>query len=108
MNIIESLPYQVVPLDSSAAGRKKSVQQLNHYFVRNKCMAYVLKRPSYVEQVVRIAANASYLWFHLWTNQENGRKLIVIANKQAAPSRDSFIKVLSEPAVLEGLKVWSK
>lgn len=108
MNIIESLPYQVLPLDSSAAARKKSVNYLNHYFVRNKCMTYVLKRPSYVEQVIRIAANASYLWFHLWTNPETGRKLIVIANKQVAPSREAFMKVLDEPAILEGLKVWSQ
>ena len=108
MNIIESLPYQVLPLDSSAAARKKSVNCLNHYFVRNKCMTYVLKRPSYVEQVIRIAANASNLWFHLWVNPETGRKLIVIANEQAAPSLEAFIKALDEPAILEGLKVWSQ
>lgn len=104
MNVVNSLPIPVIPIDRDRADYALSKNRLGDYFIRNPGLLRLAMQPEHTEQAVRMAAHACGLWFEPWQNPESGRRVMVVASKEVMPLGSLFRRTLQNAAVLAALK----
>ncbi|WP_373740501.1 hypothetical protein [Neisseria sp.] len=103
-NLANRLPVRVIPIDRDRSDYALSKNRLSDYFLRNPMLfARALDR-RHTGHAVRMAAHACGLWFAEWTNPDNGRQVLVVANKDVMPFRNLFERTLRSSGVVEALK----
>lgn len=108
MNILQTLPYTVMPIERTQEQRDKTRQKLSDYLQRNPLLARNIRQRKRAEHSLSMAAHASGLYFSRWENPNTGKWVYVVTDKQSVDSRAYFEYILRTESVHQSLNYWTK
>ncbi|ASK27628.1 hypothetical protein [Neisseria chenwenguii] len=104
MNLVNTLPMRVIPIDRDRADYAVSKNRLSDYFVRNPQALKLAMQAEHTARAVRIAAHACGLWFAEWQNPDSRQTVLAVARKDTMPFAAMFEKALNSADVTAALR----